>query len=157
MNFIKVSEYADKYSISLMSIYKAIKKNKLASKKMNNKTVVEDRDYRLAESELDENYTKQRSLSEKFQLAKIAKLQADIEYQKQRIEARKEEFLIEYTEQIIEAYTATFATLKNELINLRLSKEQIDVLEDLITRCTRNFIARLKRLKGKSDEEEDKP
>lgn len=157
MNFIKVSEYADKYNISLMSIYKAIKKNKLASKKMNNKTVVEDRDYRLAESTLDENYSKQRSLSEKFQLAKIAKLQADIEYQKQRIEARKEEFLIEYTEQIIEAYTATFATLKNELINLRLSKEQIDILEDLITRCTRNFIARLKRLKGKSDEEEDKP
>ena len=157
MNYIRIAEYSDKYNLSKTNIYKAVRKNKLASKKMGNITVVEDRDYRLTESTLDENYSKQRSLSEKFQLAKIAKLQADIEYQKQRIEARKEEFLIEYTEQIIEAYTATFATLKNELINLRLSKEQIDVLEYLITRCTRNFIARLRRLKGKSDEEEDKP
>ena len=61
----------------------------------------------------------------------------------------------ELTEQIIEAYTDAFATLKNELINMRLNNEQIAVLQDLISRCNRNFITKLRRLKGKTEDAEE--
>lgn len=159
MKYITTKEYKEKYNISLNSIYLAIKDGRLLARKRGNIRVVEDRNFKVDpvdETETNEAFVDKRAkLNMAMQMAKIQKLQADIEYQKQRIESRKEEYLIEYTEQIIEAYTDAFATLKNELINMRLNNEQIAVLQDLISRCNRNFITKLRRLKGKTEDAEE--
>ena len=158
MKYITIKEYNLKYGISKVAIYEAVKQGKLLSRKRGNLIVVEDKSYQKNDDDTEENdisNNNRSKLNTAFQIAKIQKLQADIEYQKQRIESRKEEYLIEYTEQIIEAYTDAFATLKNELINMRLNNEQIAVLQDLISRCNRNFITKLRRLKGKTEDAEE--
>ena len=155
MKYLKISEYADKYSISAQSVYKAVRAGKLKKIKNRGATEVEDIDVRSGI--VQDNVTGDLTTTEKVMLARLKKIEIDTEYQQQRISEKKEEILREYTEKIIENYIESYAVLKNEIINLRLTQEQNNMLQDLFSRCSKNFIGRLKRLKEKNlDNEQEK-
>ena len=85
MKYITIKEYNLKYGISKVAIYEAVKQGKLLSRKRGNLIVVEDKSYQKNDDDTEENdisNNNRSKLNTAFQIAKIQKLQADIEYQK---------------------------------------------------------------------------
>jgi hypothetical protein len=52
--------------------------------------------------------------------ARIKKLEKETEYQEQKLDAIKENMMIDFTGAIIQAYSEAYAKFKNDLISLRL-------------------------------------
>ena len=71
--------------------------------------------------------------------AKLQKLLADIELQRQKISDNVELQRRQYINLIIESYLKAFAPLKVKLSELRLSPLQLEVLHQLVDDCTRQF------------------
>ena len=77
--------------------------------------------------------------------AKLQKLLADIELQKQKISENIDLQRRSYIGMIIEEYTKAFAPLKVKLSELRLDPVQLEVLRDTIEACTRQFTSEVEK------------
>ena len=77
--------------------------------------------------------------------AKLQKLLADIELQRQKISDNIELQRRQYISLIIEEYTKAFSPLKVKLAELRLSPEQLEVLRRTIEACTRQFTSEVEK------------
>ena len=77
--------------------------------------------------------------------AKLQKLLADIELQRQKISDNIELQRRQYISLIIEEYTKAFSPLKVKLAELRLSPEQLEVLRHTIEACTRQFTSEVEK------------
>lgn len=170
IEWISVSRYAEKWGISRNNVYKAVRVGRLGSRQIgkvlhvNGDTdLAEDREQEgnisgVAEPVADAGLSSDASGVDvtgdprlALQLMRIEKLRADTELQRQKIERKKEEMLLEFSGLVVEAYQESFAPFKNDLISLRLNPEQIRTLGEVLERCTGNFIRRLKNLKEKAD------
>ena len=154
MSWIKVSDYAKEHNIHINTVYKQIRNRKLLCKTIDNVKYVYDDDNN--QSAITDNQTSlQKKIKNTYQLTRIKKLNTQIAYQKQKLEQVKHQLLAEYTQQIIVAYSAAYATFKNKLIALRLNNEQLEQLKDLFSRCTNNFITKLQKLRQEKSNEND--
>lgn len=78
--------------------------------------------------------------------AKLQKLLADIELQRQKISENIDLQRRSYIGMIIEEYTKAFSPLKVKLSELRLDQAQLEVLRNTIDDCTRQFISEVEKL-----------
>lgn len=78
--------------------------------------------------------------------AKLQKLLADIELQRQKISDNIELQRRQYIGMIISEYTKAFSPLKVKLSELRLDQAQLEVLRNTIDDCTRQFISEVEKL-----------
>jgi hypothetical protein len=77
--------------------------------------------------------------------AKLQKLLADIELQRQKISENIDLQRRSYIGMIIEEYTKAFAPLKVKLSELRLDPVQLEVLRNTIEACTRQFTSEVEK------------
>lgn len=77
--------------------------------------------------------------------AKLQKLLADIELQRQKISENIDLQRRSYIGMIIEEYTKAFAPLKVQLSDLRLDPVQLEVLRHTIDDCTRQFVSEVEK------------
>ena len=77
--------------------------------------------------------------------AKLQKLLADIELQRQKISENIDLQRRSYIGIIIEEYTKAFAPLKVKLSELRLDPMQLEVLRNTIEACTRQFTSEVEK------------
>lgn len=155
MSWIKVNEYAKQHNIHINTVYKQIRNRKLLCKTIDNVKYVYSDDDNNQSAINQSDISLQKKIKNTYQLTRIKKLNTQIAYQKQKLQQVKHQLLAEYTEQIIVAYSAAYATFKNKLIALRLSNEQLEQLKDLFSRCTNNFITKLEKLRQEKSNEND--
>ena len=77
--------------------------------------------------------------------AKLQKLLADIELQRQKISENIDLQRRSYIGMIIEEYTKAFAPLKVKVSELRLDPVQLEVLRHTIDDCTRQFTSEVEK------------
>lgn len=155
MSWIKVSDYARQHNIHINTVYKHIRNRKLLCKTIDNVKYVYSDDDNNQSAVTDSQTSLEKKIKNTYQLTRIKKLNTQIAYQKQKLEQVKHQLLSQYTQQIIVAYSAAYATFKNKLIALRLSNEQLEQLKDLFSRCTNNFITKLEKLRQEKSNEND--
>lgn len=128
------SEYARQHGVSREAVHKAIRAGRLAT---NGKTGRECR----VDGSIDIADTRRQEPSQDITLvdARLRKLQVDIEYQRQRIEANRRDMMREVSELMLEEFCKSFAPLKKQITSLRLSREQIAEFRRLISECLSSF------------------
>lgn len=155
---ISTDEYVTRYNVTKKMIYNYMNSGVLNSKLVDRRRFVEDRDFREivstsharprdGEPATGDKVKATASKQEILMDAKIKKLNADTDYQLQRLEDKKDQMLSEYTDLIIEAYTEAFAGVKNDLIAMRLDKEKLDAFVKVFESANANFIAKLKKMR----------
>lgn len=77
--------------------------------------------------------------------AKLEKIRADIEIQKQRIRENRETVFREFALFAAEEYLRAFAPVKARLTALRLDAAKLAALRKLIDECTADFVASLRK------------
>lgn len=128
------SEYARRHGVSREAVHKAIRAGRLAT---NGKTGRECR----VDGSIDIADTRRQEPSQEITLvdARLRKLQVDIEYQRQRIDANRRDMMREVSELMLEEFCKSFAPLKKQITSLRLSREQIAEFRRLISECLSSF------------------
>lgn len=155
---ISTDEYVARYNVTKKMIYNYMNSGVLNSKLVNRRRFVEDRDFRDivstsharprdGEPATGDKAKATASKQEILMDAKIKKLNADTDYQLQRLEDKKDQMLSEYTDLIIEAYTEAFSGVKNDLIAMRLDKERLGAFIKVFESANSNFIAKLKKMR----------
>ena len=77
--------------------------------------------------------------------AKLEKLKADVELQRQRIAANINESRRAYVEMMLEEYVQAFTPFKSRLVELRLTAEQLAALGSVVEECLQSFLARVQQ------------
>lgn len=77
--------------------------------------------------------------------AKLEKMRADIELQKQKIAENRDAMRREFAEAVIEEYAQAFAPVKARLTEMRLRADQLSALRKLIASCTAVFESNLRK------------
>ena len=81
----------------------------------------------------------------RFAEAKLEKLKADVELQRQRIAANINESRRAYVEMILEEYVQAFTPFKSRLVELRLTADQLAALGSVVEECLQSFLARVQQ------------
>lgn len=84
--------------------------------------------------------------------ARLEKLRADIELQRQRIDANVEAMRREFAEIMLEEYARAFAPMKARLAELRLPAETLAEFRSLIGDCAAAFEAAVEKRLGEGTE-----
>ena len=71
--------------------------------------------------------------------AKLEKIRADVELQKQRIQSNIDEARRGYIEMILEEYIRAFSPFKARLTELRLTADQLAALQTIVDECLQSF------------------
>ena len=71
--------------------------------------------------------------------AKLEKIRADVELQKQRIQSNIDEARRGYIEMILEEYIRAFSPFKARLTELRLTADQLAALQSIVNECLQSF------------------
>lgn len=151
-SWFTVREYADLKKIATSCVYRKIKKHQLSTKKVGKKTYVsEDLSLLDKQNEIEQQppmtlEEEKHRISNELLKARIKKLEKETEFQEQKLDSIKQNVLIDFTDLIIIAYSDAYAKFKNDLIALRLNEQQLKTLQDLFSRCTKNFISKVKGL-----------
>ena len=81
----------------------------------------------------------------RFAEAKLEKLKADVELQRQRIAANINESRRAYMEMLLEEYVQAFTPFKSRLVELRLTADQLAALGSVVEECLQSFLARVQQ------------
>ncbi len=98
------------------------------------------------------------SLPEQLVAARLENITARTKYINERLEQKKHEMFIEWTEKIYEAFTGAFGKFKNALVELHLDEEKTEHLESLLGASIDALKDAFEKVKNgiEDDEEEQK-
>ncbi len=154
------AEYAARHGISRSAVRQAVKAGRLESNgKSGHACRVRGA---LAETakltvpknpQMSEAETAEYTL--RMQLAKIAKLEADVELSRQRLLENRCRQYLEFAALIAEVYNRCFTPIRARLAEMRLTAEQLSALQSVIAECTANFERNVKTALGEHLKQED--
>lgn len=168
MEWKKVREYADDKKITTGMVYKKIKRKTLLSKKIDGVIYVADLTAQQAEHEQQQkqaeyeqqNLTYQDQLKKKLQLEnalkieKLKNLQQDTLIKKQKQTFTKQKYRQEYVQGVFQAFTESFANIKNLIIQLKLSRQNNNKFKRIFAQCIKKFEINLKKYLSEADKKE---
>lgn len=175
MKWITVKEFAQKHSLSTISVYKRIKRGTIQTKKIKGIThvpydaevniVQEQPNKDLSEDEVKQNeewnklQNEQKQIKLALQRQKLKNLKQDTELKKQKNKQVKQLYRRQFSEQVFESFTDSFTQLKNFFIELKLDKQQNEKLKNVfkknIEKFRKNLNEKLKRKQIQDDAEDE--
>ena len=141
---LTMAEYARLHNMSQPAVKKAIQSGRLQS---NGKVGHDCRVWgKLAESSrITVSASSSDAQNQPLADAKLEKLRADIELQRQRLKENRDAIRRETAEIFIEEYVRAFAPVKAGLAALRLNAAKLAELRKLIDSCSANFEAAFRK------------
>lgn len=167
MSWIKIQEYAKKHKVTPMAVYKKVNRKTIRTKKIKGVTYVEDADNNEADNvqltdqqqqvnlEWNKIQNEQRKVKLELQQQKLKNLQQDTILKRLKQQSVKQYYRREFSEQVFECLTDSFADLKSFFIQLKLNKEQNEKLKSVFKKAIDKFQKKLTdNLLNKQKEEE---
>lgn len=168
MEWMTVKQYSQKKGISQNTVRKKIFRKTVLSKKIKGIIHVAD----LAVDQIQQqqqqkqiqyekqNLSYQDQLKKKLQLEnalkieKLKNLQQDTLIKKQKQTFTKQKYRQEYVQGVFQAFTESFANVKNLIIELKLSKEENNKFKRIFADCIKKFEINLKKYLAEADKKE---
>ena len=169
--WVSVQEYADSHHVTNQAVRAKIKTGSLQNKKIKGKLHVLDVDYQEQEQETtpastlsaqqqlaDLQYSlamkDSKQLQNQLKRQKLRNLQQDTLIKKQKQTFTKQKYRQEYAEGVFEAFTSAFADVKNLLIELKLTKDQMQKFQNTFKKSIKKFQIELKKYLHEADKKE---
>lgn len=169
--WVSVQDYADSHHVTNQAVRAKIKTGSLQNKKIKGKLHVLDVDYQEQEQETtsastlsaqqelaDLQYSiamkDSKELQNQLKRQKLRNLQQDTLIKKQKQTYTKQKYRQEYAEGVFEAFTSAFADVKNLLIELKLTKDQMQKFQNTFKKSIKKFEVELKKYLSEADKKE---
>lgn len=168
--WVSVQDYADSHNVTNQAVRAKIKTGSLQNKKIKGKLHVLDVDYQeqeqettpasiSAEQELaDLQYSlamkDAKELQNQLKRQKLRNLQQDTLIKKQKQTYTKQKYRQEYAEGVFECFTEAFADVKNLIIELKLTKDQMQKFQNAFKKSIKKFETELKKYLHEADKKE---
>lgn len=171
MAWQKVNEYAQQHNINPQSVYKKIKRGTLLSKKEKGMWYVDElaghQDVQQEQPQqviqtagtgrdllYEDELKRKLELENALKAQKLKNLQQDTIIKKQKQMYTKQLYRQQYVEGVFEAFTESFANIKNLIIELKLKKEDNNRFKRVFSECLKKFEINLKKYLAQADKKE---
>ena len=109
--------------------------------------VEDQRDDILDELEGNVDFNEQdTTLNDELKRVKIQKIKVDTKHLNEKLDFRKRQLFTEWSEKFFEVFADSFAKVRNCLINMHLTKEQIDTFNETLQNCLNNLDLHLSQI-----------
>ena len=162
MKWIKARDYAVYANIAVKNVYEKIKKGLVQSKKIKGilHVAVDDDSAQNTDNIEQINNQYQNEIQKKLQLdnalkiERLRNLQQDTLIKKQKQTFTKQKYRQEYVQGVFEAFTESFANVKNLIIELKLSRQNNNKFKRIFAQCIKKFEINLKKYLAEADKKE---
>lgn len=166
--WVSIRQYAESHNVSPSSVYQRIANGSIATKIVKGIKMVND-DMNAVEQvvqqqniEEDQNSSYQKRVEAKakienaLKLQKLKNLRQDTILKKQKQTSTKQKYRQEYVQGVFECFTDSFSNVKNIFIELKLNKQQNQILKKSFAKAIKTFETKLKKYLAEKDRLEQK-
>ena len=154
-----VSQFADLKKCTGLNIRNKLKYNRLQQLKYHDMMYVAELDTPLPPAEILQQPAPQQLtpaaekllIQNELKREKLFNIRQDTILKKLKNQYTKEQYRQQYVEGVFQCFTEAFSKLKNNLIELKLGKQQTEKLKKTISKCLKEFEANLSKYLTEKD------